>query len=137
NSCNLSGVPGTDNTACSWNAVPDQEDFGGAPLALTGYVVLPVRFISFTVEIKNGNAVLNWKTGEETNNKGFEVQRSPEGASWTSIGFVGAAGEGAEKSYQFIDAAPLPGNSYYQLIQVDFDGRKTYSPIAGAVFHEK
>jgi hypothetical protein len=136
NTCTTSGVPGTANTSCSWDAVPDQEDFGGAPLALTGYVVLPVHFISFTVEKRNGKAVLNWKTEEKANNKGFEVQRSTGGDSWNGIGFIPASGTTGEKSYLFTDPAPLPGSSYYQLIQVDLDGKKTYSPVAGVEFSE-
>ena len=134
NTCTTSGVPGTDNTSCSWDGVPGQEDFGGAPLALTGYVVLPVHFISFTVGKRNGKAELSWKTEEKVNNKGFEVLRSSGEDNWNSIGFVHASGIGGEKSYLFTDVAPLPGSSYYQLIQVDQDGKKTYSPVAGVEF---
>ena len=40
------------------------------------YGVTPVELTSFTGKVENGNVILNWATSTETNNDGFEVQRS-------------------------------------------------------------
>ena len=74
---------------------------------------------------------LAWSTASETNNRGFDVQRSQDGNTWTSIGFVNGAGQSTQnRSYQFDDIAPLQGKNYYRLVQVDFDNRSSASHIA-------
>ncbi|MGI8951815.1 MAG: choice-of-anchor J domain-containing protein [Chitinophagaceae bacterium] len=89
---------------------------------------LPVSFINFDGLIQNGEAVLNWSTSNEINNKGFEVQKSLNGETFTSIGFVqGADNTPNINNYSFTDAKLLSGLNYYRLKQIDFDGRFSYS----------
>lgn len=92
--------------------------------------------ISFPVEIstplqvrlKNQNALLTWRTETETNNAGFEIQRSKNGVQWERIGWqVGQGNSLAPYSYTYIDESPFLGTSYYRLKQVDFDGDFEYS----------
>jgi hypothetical protein len=55
--------------------------------------VLPVRLISFEGRLNAaGLAELHWKTAEETNNLGFEIQKSPDGKKWELLGWVDGAG---------------------------------------------
>ena len=61
-------------------------------------------------------------------NEGFEVQRSLDGANWTALGFVTAAGKNAG-DYGFSDAEYAAGTNYYRLKQMDFDGAFEYSPV--------
>ncbi|NTS39377.1 T9SS type A sorting domain-containing protein [Flavisolibacter sp. BT320] len=127
--CDRSTPPSTTNPNCTWTAV-EAACSNPAALVIAGAGTLPVRLGSFTAT-KVGNKVqLAWSTSAETNNKGFDVQRSADGNTWTSLGFVNGAGQSAQaRSYRFDDAAPRNGKNYYRLQQVDFDGRSSTSSI--------
>jgi len=108
-------------------------------LRVTAFVPLPVELASFTLRYEpSRGAVLNWRTLSETENRGFEIQRSSGGHSFEPIGFrIGAGTAAAQRDYEFVDAAPLPGVAYYRLRQIDYDGTEAYSVVrtltAGAV----
>ncbi|MES2690745.1 MAG: S8 family serine peptidase [Bacteroidota bacterium] len=95
--------------------------------------LVPVTWVDFTATKLNSNVVLNWSTGSEKNNKGFEVQRSFNGRSFSKIGFVKGTGNSNllnTYSYTDIDAFSASGELiYYRLQQIDFDGKYEYSPI--------
>jgi hypothetical protein len=40
---------------------------------------IPVELTSFTASLTGNDVSLNWATSTETNNKGFEIQRSEVG----------------------------------------------------------
>ncbi|MGI8950815.1 MAG: choice-of-anchor J domain-containing protein [Chitinophagaceae bacterium] len=91
---------------------------------------LPVSFINFDGVLRNGQAILNWSTANEINNKGFEVQKSLDGQTFAAIGFVQGAGSSSNVSnYSFTDAKLLSGSDYYRLKQIDLDGRFSYSSV--------
>ena len=103
----------------------------GAESAASSLVVLPVELVSFTATPLSKINKLTWLTATETNNKDFDIQRSPQppkGAfdKWESLGLVNAEGKAA--AYTFWDNAPL-SISYYRLRQVDFDGKETFSKV--------
>ncbi len=90
---------------------------------------LPVSFLSFTGKEENGLAMLKWTTGSETNNMGFEIEKSLDGNQFEKIGFVKGAGNSTQKlDYTFNDEQ-IYQNSYYRLKQIDFDGKFDYSTI--------
>lgn len=103
-------------------------------LTPTDMSVLPVRLISFKGHLRsNGNAELEWKTAEESSNKGFEIQKSIDGKHFEQIGWVDGAGDyQGEKSYHFTDNN-LQTTSYYRLKQVDYDGEFTISRIVSVI----
>ena len=89
----------------------------------------PIELKSFTAKEDNGSIRLNWTTASETNNKGFEIQRSKDGKEWEVIGFVDGQGDSrGEINYEFTDKSPKKIN-YYRLNQIDFDGNNKYSNV--------
>lgn len=97
---------------------------------------VPVELSSFTVTPSGNTITLNWETTSETNNAGFEIQKSalrPHSVTetWETIGFVNGKGTTTEKqSYSFVDPSPVTRNlspALYRLKQVDTDGKVTYS----------
>jgi hypothetical protein len=95
-----------------------------------GSIPLPVQYLYFNVIKQGDNAVLQWATAQEENNKGFEIQRSSDNASWNAIGFVTGAGNSQTSvNYQYIDNDPGNGIFYYRLRQVDYDGHSEFSKI--------
>ncbi|MEO6673940.1 MAG: T9SS type A sorting domain-containing protein [Ginsengibacter sp.] len=129
NACDFDIPPGTGAT-CPWDVVSGTTCTGGTPLAITGAVALPIRLISFTASKTNNHVLLNWKAATETNNKGFEVQRSSDGNNWITIGFVTGGGNSfSESTYHYIDNTPLERNNYYRLIQYDINNNPSYFPV--------
>ncbi|WP_461790993.1 hypothetical protein [Pedobacter sp.] len=96
----------------------------------SGAVTLPVELTSFTAEKKGNGIRLNWATTSEANNSHFEVLRASDNLNFTKIGQVNGAGNSTSvKKYSFFDANPLRGVNYYQLKQVDYDGKFEKSDI--------
>ncbi len=88
---------------------------------------LPVDLLSFTGKIENQNVVLNWQVTNEVGLSSYDVQRSADGLSFSTIEAIVPKGSGALKSYSTIDQEPLSSKSYYRLKLVDNDGSVTYS----------
>ena len=91
----------------------------------------PVELTSFSYKLIDDNVLLNWSTATETNNQGFQVERSKDKSKWSTIGFIKGSGNSTTtKKYEFLDKSPSIGLSYYRLVQKDFDGKqKIYSPL--------
>ncbi len=101
-------------------------------VGLTASIVLPVEMTSFTNQVEGHQVKLNWATASEKDNKGFFVETSLDGRTWTALGFVPGQGTSLEPvSYQFMDEKP-DGVYYYRLKQEDFDGTTTHSEITTA-----
>jgi len=93
--------------------------------------VLPINLISFTANAINNKVALSWQTANEINADYFTVQRSKDGINWEAIAKVASNGANASGtiSYSMDDGNPYEGASYYRIIEVDTDGRQTYSDI--------
>ena len=88
---------------------------------------LPVTLHSFTATPLREAVRLDWRTTEEQDNAYFAVERSKEGAAFIELARV-PAGNGV---YHYVDYAPFPGQNYYRLRQMDFDGRESlYGPLS-------
>jgi len=98
--------------------------------------LLPVKWLTFDATKKGETSLLDWQTGEEFNNKGFDVLRSRDGQNFEKIGWVDAkAHPDALNNYQFIDQHPFKGINYYRLKQIDWDGHEDFSPIRTVTFN--
>ncbi|MBC6994277.1 T9SS type A sorting domain-containing protein [Lewinella lacunae] len=93
--------------------------------------VLPVEFTTFSARQDKNDVRLHWETAEETDNRGFGVERSEDGRQFREIGWVSGAGEAARTTeYTYTDTEVVAGQDYYyRLRQEDFDGSFTYSDL--------
>lgn len=93
---------------------------------------LPVKLLSFSGWKNANDAVLAWTTASETNNKGFEVQRSFNGTEFSTIDFVNGTNSSKGGSYRYNDrnvfVQPI-STVYYRLKQVDFNNGYEYAEI--------
>jgi hypothetical protein len=96
---------------------------------------LPLDFLSFTATLANGVTQLEWVTAHEVNTDYFEVERSGDGAVFTSLTTVQSDGGAGDNSYHAVDPGPLPGTDYYRLKEVDLGGLVTYSPVVVVKFN--
>ncbi|TCJ12488.1 T9SS type A sorting domain-containing protein [Flaviaesturariibacter flavus] len=104
-----------------------------SPFAITSTSnVLPVTLLSFNGKRQGSRNILNWSTVTEQNNRGFDIERSTDGLTYTSIGFVKSLATGGESTselaYRFEDVIS-GGRFYYRLRQVDIDNKFTYSKV--------
>ncbi len=92
---------------------------------------LPVELTSFTYQLDKNNVTLLWSTSTETNNSGFEIQKSSDNVNFEKVAFVKGAGTStAVKNYSFIDENISRSRAlYYRLKQIDFAGGFTYSKV--------
>jgi hypothetical protein len=88
---------------------------------------LPVQFLSFSAKnINNKEVALNWEVAQEQNVQAYQIERSADGVNFTSIGDITASGS---TTYNFTDAFPLFGKSYYKIKVIDIGGAYKYSVI--------
>ncbi|HXO76170.1 MAG TPA: hypothetical protein VN824_13055, partial [Puia sp.] len=98
--------------------------------SFTPPVPLPEQLLSFTGTRLDALSQLSWTTSEEINTASFDIERSGDDQSFSSIGTVAAHGNSATTTdYTFIDNNPLKGNNYYRLKMVDADAKFTYSKV--------
>jgi photosystem II stability/assembly factor-like uncharacterized protein len=91
---------------------------------------LPVELTNFSSVANNGIVNLSWQTATETNNYGFDVERSAvnnQAPAYEKIGFVSGAGNSnSPKNYSFTDQ-PTGGTEFsYRIKQIDYNGNYQY-----------
>jgi trimeric autotransporter adhesin len=97
-------------------------------------IVLPVDLLTFSGTLKNNlSALLAWKTENEINIKGFELERSIDGNRFNEIAFVNATGNnGNTSNYDYTDNDAIEQQSiilYYRLKIINTDGSFKYSNV--------
>lgn len=123
--------PDNDSTTLGDNMFDDAEVTVNWPVAGT----LPVSLINFSGS-RNGSYVnLQWTTNIESNNTGFEIQRTNASGVYEAIGFVPTKAADGNSSmplyYQFREANSAKGNSWYRIVQIDKDGSRTVTAARG------
>jgi hypothetical protein len=97
---------------------------------IIGGSVVPVELASFKADVSGNSVILNWITATETNNNGFEIERSFSGNAYEKVGFVNGNGTSTDlNAYSFTDSKLASGKYLYRLKQVDFDGTFEYSNV--------
>ncbi len=105
-----------------------------ASLAMSTNGALPVELVSFTALRRNDVVALKWSTATETNNYGFDIERSYDRENWEAIGFVAGSGTtSSQRDYTF-DARLNQRDMQQELVsfrlrQIDRDGSIDYSPV--------
>lgn len=105
------------------------------PVRMTVTNIVPVELAHFTAEKNSDKVLLKWQTATETNNSGFEVERTWKSEDsnqneWKKITFVEGNGTTTETTnYSFSDKITEPGIYNYRLKQIDYDGTVNYSQV--------
>jgi trimeric autotransporter adhesin len=97
-------------------------------------VVLPLNLITFSGALQsNLSTLLTWKTDNEINTAGFELERSIDGNNFNQITFVKAAGNSTTSlDYTYTDKEAIDQQSnilYYRLKIINTNGSFKYSNI--------
>ncbi len=132
----------------NWHRQTGSTSFTSTSLTYTGYTgaftsfamvessfTLPVTWTYFTAQKQQSKVLLTWGTASEVNAVAYEIQHSLDGANWTTIGTVAAAGNTQlAQQYSFGHASPATGLNFYRILQRDADGRYSYSRIVSVNF---
>jgi hypothetical protein len=126
----ITNISTTSNTiTLSKPVIAATASFGGTAENLTifnGQGVLPIRFGAVSANLKTGVVTVNWKIVTETDVETYVIERSSNGTNFTQVGTVSARGN---SQYNFPDASPLQGNSFYRIKAVHNNGQALYSSI--------
>jgi len=111
---------GSDNGGIDWPGwyIDDVVIWGDLPL--------PVELAGFTATAGDGMVTLDWATGSELNNRGFEIYRRVESREFVRINgdiIPGAGTSATGHDYTYVDRGLINGVTYYyRLADVDLYG---------------
>lgn len=90
---------------------------------------LPVNLLSFEGQVSDRSILLNWKTSDEVNNKGFEIQfKRNDMSDYKTADFVMAkTGSSLINTYEYTLKNLVPAQYTLRLKQVDIDNKFSYS----------
>ncbi len=92
--------------------------------------LLPVELLSFTAAAENNFAVVNWSTTKEASVVAYSLERSSNGAVFSSIKTLAASkGYLGTNQYHCTDSTLTGTLAYYRLKMVNANGSFTYSSI--------
>lgn len=100
-------------------------------------IPLPIQLGMFQATVTSGGQVhVFWRTISETNNYGFEVQKSSlpdRGFQTIPNSFIAGQGTTLDPhDYEYLDDGARPGTWWYRLKQIDLDGTVHYSDAVRA-----
>ncbi len=92
---------------------------------------VPVELTSFNASVNKNSVELIWTTATETNNSGFEIERSTDNLNFIKIGFIKGNGTSSQfHAYKFADNnISSSAKFYYRLKQINLDGTFKYSNV--------
>ncbi len=135
------------NTATVGATQPDPV-IGNNSASTVTLIVSPtrVKLVTFTATTIGSEVNLEWKTGEEAHNLGFNVYREENGQrvllnpsliAGSALAFHDSLPQHGAKTYHWFDRSPRPGTNLYWLEDVDLGGTRTLngpvSPTPGLV----
>jgi hypothetical protein len=92
-----------------------------------GANLLPVNLLSFSAVLNGGSVSLAWQAVDEVDFSHYEVEKSIDAVSFTTIGEVPGKNTPGVNNYSFSDDKIITGNSFYRLKMVNEDGSFFYS----------
>jgi len=87
--------------------------------------ILPLHVFNFYGKmLDDGSAQLNWEATTDEGFDHFEIERSSDGITFSTIGKIFT-----NPPFQFIDKSPATGSNFYRIKQVEKDGKVEYTKI--------
>lgn len=115
----LSLVPNKSNAA----AIVFKETRGGINSIYAQRIMANGKFIfeilNFTARIQSDIVKLHWQTTNESNNKGFFVERATQDSGWHKVKFIAGRNKPGISDYEFSDRPPVNGTVQYRIQQMD------------------
>lgn len=104
--------------------------YTGLSTVSVGTGALPLKWLDFSVQKQNGNALIKWEVANQVNNAYYEVEVGKDAYSLTTVGKVAANANQNVYTFNDLNINRRQGQYlYYRIKQVDKDGNFTYSTI--------
>ncbi|MBL7719854.1 MAG: T9SS type A sorting domain-containing protein, partial [Flavipsychrobacter sp.] len=143
-------VYGLHHDGMVWEAMIDSADQGTIPNGLNPYHIVLDSIQSFSpfgvgsgtqfplsVKISDIAAInvgtrnkIDWRSSTEAMGDKYELQRSADAKSFTTIATINAKGDAS--AYAYWDAEPVTGANYYRVKLVDANGNYGYTKVVTA-----
>ena len=106
--------------------------FGGG-----GGGALPIVLLDWDAEVVGESTSLTWSVASQINNDYYTIHKSLDCENWEEVARVpGAGNSNQHMDYHIFDEDPYIGQSYYRLMQTDYDGNyEMFNPVG--VFYDK
>jgi hypothetical protein len=115
----------TTSNATGWYSDGEVEDYP----VISSATPLTIQLLDFNAVLtRDKNVLLTWKAMADEDAAGFEIERSRDQESWTTIATV-AINADYNPDYSYTDQQPLEGRSYYRLKMVEKTGSSKYSTV--------
>lgn len=89
---------------------------------------LPLKLLSFSGDVRNGNDFLTWDVAQEGNYSKFILQQTTDFVTYKTVTTLEGKGSGT-KSYSFQQPSSKNESGHYRLTLIDEDGKVSYSSI--------
>jgi hypothetical protein len=89
-------------------------------------LLLPVKLISFTGELKGNDGSLNWKVNNTINLDGFDLEYSRDGRHFAKLASIN---RGTGPGFTFLHKNLAPGNNYYRLLVKEKNGKNYFGHV--------
>ena len=111
------------------NIVVSSSDIFAAWTFVDASIMLPIELTKFSVQCHGKDRLFYWETATETNNDFFVLEKSWDGETFFEIDQQSGAGTSLQPNYYSALDTDADREAFYRLMQVDFDGTKTYSDV--------
>jgi len=92
--------------------------------------VVPVTYSGVRAWQQDNGVMVEWKIANEASVKSYEVEKSTDGKQFTSLTTVSSYGNSiAANTYDWVDANPSTGTSYYRIKATSINGEVQYSQL--------
>lgn len=103
---------------------------GSSTAAVSFNSTLALSWLEVHATRLNAGVKLSWTTTNESNVKGFVIERSENAVNWSAVtGNIAANNSAGTNFYSQIDVTNITKKLYYRIRQIDLDGHYTYSGI--------
>ncbi len=90
---------------------------------------VPLGITAFSAAYRQQQTLLNWRTAGTVQSGTVTVERSPDSRNWEPVPGIGIIPITQATQYSAVDAAPLPGTTYYRLKETTSSGSVFYTRI--------
>lgn len=118
----------TPNILVQIATAPTNTAFRGLAFTPTA-TALPLTITSFNASFNGNAAQLKWTSANEVNVKGYSIEKSVNGTTFTEVSFVSARNIVGENNYTWTDNSMGNGVTYYRVKTTDKDGSLKYSQV--------
>ena len=92
-------------------------------------IILPVKLLGFNGSLLNNKASLQWSVADNETGNYFDVQKSNDGRTFTTIGVVLVSEKNGTENYSFTDTKEIGTEAYYRLTIRNVNGSASQSRI--------